>query len=126
MALLLCTFILASVVATAMIGRFRLSSAKPEGWQVGFDRNCLRDLLVVVSFFLTVCGVCAHYKIVPYNENSIVTLCWNHGTWTWSWPNMPSPDALIVDLQERLWLHCHHHHDPELGLPASRNPVVLR
>jgi len=87
MALLCGTFILLSVCASAMIGGFgRLVRAVfPRAGRLVVTGIVFEVLLVVVSFFLTVCVFALIYKIVPYTSIrfSQVTPAAIMAAWTW-------------------------------------------
>jgi len=87
MALLCGTFILASVVATAMIGRFDrfVRAVLPKAGKLALTGIVFEILLVVVSFFLTVCVFALIYKIVPYTRIRLsqVTPAAIMAAWTW-------------------------------------------
>ncbi|MCI0620361.1 MAG: YihY/virulence factor BrkB family protein [Acidobacteria bacterium] len=87
MAMLCGTFILASVFATAMIGRFDrfLRVVFPKAGNLALTGIAFEVLLVLVSFFLTVCVFALIYKIVPYTKIrfSQVTPAAVMAAWTW-------------------------------------------
>ena len=131
MALLCGTFILASVFATAMIGRFDrfVRAVLPKAGKLALTGIAFESSLGGGELLPNGVRVCADLQDCPLHQNSILAghsggnhggldmgagqICFHH------------TDSLL-ELQERLWLHCYHHHDPELGLPVCRNPAVLR
>ena len=87
MALLCGTFILVSVVATAMIGQFAhfVRGVFPKAGRSAATGIAFEVLLILVSFFLTVCMFALIYKIVPYTRIrfSQVTPAAIMAAWTW-------------------------------------------
>jgi membrane protein len=87
MALLCGTFILLSVCATAMIGRFDrfVRAVFPEAGKLVVTEILFEVLVVVVSFFLTVSVFALIYKLVPYTRIrfSQVTPAAIMAAWTW-------------------------------------------
>jgi len=86
-ALLCGTFMLVSVFAAAMIGRLDhfVRAVFPEAGKMAVTGIVFEILLVVVSFFLTVCIFALIYKIVPYTRIRIsqVTPAAIMAAWTW-------------------------------------------
>lgn len=87
MALLCGTVILVSVVVTAVIARFDrfVRAVFPAAGNLAVTGIFIEVLLVVVSFFLTVCVFALIYKIVPYTRIrfSQVTPAAIMAAWTW-------------------------------------------
>lgn len=87
MALLCGTFILLSVFATAMIGRFDrfVRTFFPKAGSLSVTGFVFEVLVVIVSFCLTVCVFALIYKIVPYTRIRIsqVVPAALMAAWTW-------------------------------------------